>query len=191
VVGNSYLGITSGLLVNQEALGFAHKREILILVISWIMRIPSTSSLVLHIAPLVVAVLVAPLSGMGDPRSVYKYLDLLFYVGAYLAVSLTPNKWAALQTGFCAGYAISMCPAIFLITVAGAVGFPSGSVPPTWLFVSAIISNLILAIVALTAWYFRRGEVNHLWVKWSLGVGLVYPFVAFFAVAALAVPFTG
>jgi hypothetical protein len=152
---------------------------------------PSTSSRVLHVAPLVVAVFVVPLSGMGDPRSVYKYLDLLFYVGAYLAVSFTPNKWSAFQTGFCAGYAISMCPAIVLITVAGAVGFPSGSVPPTWLFVSAIISNLILAIIALTAWYLQRGKVNHRWAKLSLGVGLVYPFVAFFAVAALAVPFTG
>jgi hypothetical protein len=126
---------------------------------------------------------------MGDPRPVYKYLDVIFYVGAYLALAFTPSKWSAFQTGFCAGYAISMCPAIVLITILGGMGFPSGPAPAHSHLVSAVICNMILAIIALMSWYLQRDTIKHRWAKVSLGVGLVYPFAAFFAVAILAVPF--
>jgi len=50
---------------------------------------------------------------------------------------------------------------------------------------------MILAVVALVSWYLQRDSIKHRWAKVSLGVGLVYPFAAYFVVAVLAVPFTG
>ena len=117
---------------------------------------PFFSSMVLRIAALFAAVFVLSFCGMGDPRPVYKYLDVIFYVGAYLALAFTPSKWSAFQTGFCAGYAISMCPAIVLITILGAMGFPSGPAPPHSHLVSAVICNMILAVIALMSWYLQR-----------------------------------
>ncbi len=146
--------------------------------------------MVLRINALFAAVSVLAFCGMGDSRSVYKYLDVMFYVGAYLALAFTPSKWSAFQTGFCVGYSSSMCPAIVLMTILGAVGFPTGPFPSHSHLVSAVVCNMALAIVALMSWYIQRNTVNHRSAKLSLGVGLVYPFAAFFIVAILAVPFT-
>jgi hypothetical protein len=84
-----------------------------------------------------------------------------------------------------------MCPATVFITPVGGSGFPSGPGPSQPLLVSAVICNMILAVIALMCWYLQRDTIKHRWAKVSLVVALVYPFAAYFAVAALAVPFTG
>jgi hypothetical protein len=97
------LRITSGSRANQEAPSFADLVESLVLVVCCIMRIGSTLSLALRIAPLVVAVFIVPFGGTEDIRSVYKYLDLVFFVGAYFSRFVYSKQVVCISNGLLCG----------------------------------------------------------------------------------------
>ena len=113
-----------------------------------------------------------------DPRAILVFLFVIFHAGPYLIAALIPVKRETVQIGFIAGLSFSTCPALFLLMVANALGFPGPKVSPNWAYPFAFAADLLLFATVVISWVLRRGEISKRTAVRSLMFGLAYPFPA-------------
>jgi hypothetical protein len=144
-----------------------------------------------RIASLLAGISIFLLRRETDARSVYVVLFVFFHVGPYLIAALAPMRWAAIQVGFVTGLSISTCPALLLLLVVNAGGFPLTSRTPDWAYSFAFAADLLLFAIVVISWVLRRGEISNRTAVRYLVFGLLYPFLAFAFTEVIAAPFVG
>jgi hypothetical protein len=117
-----------------------------------------------------------------DPRATA--LTLLFYLTPYLLIAFAPRRWNATQTGFAAGYSVSMQVAVIVLMVFSlgfnGPGLTSPSPIPPVFFIALRYTNVAVTVAAIVAWLYNRKSINHTTAVLTLVLGIAYPFAAFF-----------
>ena len=126
-----------------------------------------------------------------DSRPRFVFLMLFFYMAVNLVLALWPRNWGGFRIGLGIGYPLSLNFALLLYLHArGGVlmpTFPPTPPPPVVAYRVVLCLNVVLFLASSAALIVRGKRILSDLLGLALGFvsGLVYPFVAFAAVAVL------